>query len=77
MQGAAQKRSQLLVLKKEKDTKNDTKYDTVIANLTDLKGQCGQLPDCDDGDTNCKNAKAVCDKYKEWIDAAVLIGDIK
>ena len=73
LQGAAQKRSQLLVLQKE----NEASYDTVIANLKDLKTQCNGLPDCDDGDTNCKNAKAVCDKYKEWIDAAVLIGDIK
>ena len=74
LQGAAQKRSQLLVLQKE----DKTKYGTVIDNLKNLKGQCGQLPtDCPDGDTNCKNAKAVCDKYKEWIDAAVLIGDIK
>lgn len=69
LQGAAQKRSQLLVLQKE----NKASYDTVIANLKDLKGQCGQLLDCDDGDTNCKNAKAVCDKYKEWIDAEELI----
>ena len=69
LQGAAQKRSQLLVLQKE----NKASYDTVIANLTNLKGQCGQLPDCPDGDTNCKNAKAVCDKYKEWIDAEELI----
>ena len=73
LQGAAQKRSQLLVLQKE----DKTKYDTVIANLKDLKTQCNGFPDCADGDTNCKNAKAVCDKYKEWIEAAVLIGAIK
>jgi hypothetical protein len=73
LQGAAQKRSQLLVLQKE----DKTKYDTVIANLKDLKGQCGQLPtDCAE-EKNCQAAKAVCDKYKEWIDAAESIGDIK
>ena len=69
LQGAAQKRSQLLVLQKE----NKASYDTVIANLKDLKTQCNGLPDCADVDTNCKNAKAVCDKYKEWIDAEELI----
>jgi hypothetical protein len=73
LQGAAQKRSQLLVLQKE----DKTKYGTVIDNLKNLKTPCKDFPDCADSDTNCKNAKAVCDKYKEWIDAAKLIGAIE